>query len=93
MWQIKPRQILTIDVKTMECGISNMASQSKQDASVICNKATHKSQKEYYYGGLDKYEPHKPSCPTLLNQIYNVLVMEIVSEVISKVKMFFLHLH
>ena len=47
---------------------------------------------------LDKYEPHKPSCPTLLNQMYNVFVMETISEVISKVKIFsffnfFVHLH
>lgn len=37
---------------------------------------------------IDKYEPHKPSCPTLLNQIYNVFVMETISEIISKVKDF-----
>jgi hypothetical protein len=28
-----------------------MASHTKQDGSEICNKATHKSPKEYYYGG------------------------------------------
>lgn len=48
---MESRRILTSDVKTMKSGIGNMASHTKQDASVICNKATHKSQKEYYYGG------------------------------------------